>query len=78
MYPYFLGIVFLQWKEQTVHEVERVLSGHLFVRCYLNTTRQIIKQMCKLKSSFKYRIKKSVDEASKIPLLAPEDNLHVK
>lgn len=60
IYPYFLGIVFFSsgnGKEHTVPEIERVFSGCLFKRCYLNTTRQIFKPICKLMSSFKYREK---------------------
>lgn len=63
-------------REHIVPEVERVFSGHLFVRCYLNTTRQIFKPMYKLRTSFKYRKKNQL--ITKIPLLAPENNLHVK
>lgn len=63
MYPYFLGIVFLHQTVEgnTLFLKQRVFSVHLFVRCYLNTARQIFKPMCKLRFSFKYREKKSVD-----------------
>lgn len=44
-------------REHTVPEIKRVFSGHLFLRCYLNTARQIFKPMCKLRSSFKYKRK---------------------